>query len=139
MAIAVLGVLATLGVGNGAELLARGRLDAATRAMERGIRRARAQALRSQRSCGLNLLNPSSNRGGLEPCQVSIEPLPEGVELQHNFPEQLRVTANGLVLDGGTAVFSSAGTSWRRCLVMSLPLGVVRLGRMGDRGCEADQ
>jgi hypothetical protein len=31
--------------------------------------------------------------------------------------------------DGGTVVISAAGTELRRCLVMSLPLGVVRLGR----------
>ena len=52
-----------------------------------------------------------------------------------NLPGALRFSSNGLVLDGGTVVISAAGTELRRCLVMSLPLGVVRLGRYeGEQG-----
>ena len=47
----------------------------------------------------------------------------------HNFPATLRFTANGLAIDGGVVVLSKAGTGLRRCLVMALPLGLVRLGR----------
>jgi len=38
-------------------------------------------------------------------------------------------SANGLVIDGGVVVLSHSGTGLRRCLVMALPLGLVRLGR----------
>jgi hypothetical protein len=34
-----------------------------------------------------------------------------------------------LVLDGGTVVVAAAGSDLQRCLVVSLPLGVVRTGR----------
>ena len=47
----------------------------------------------------------------------------------HNFPATLRFTANGLAIDGGVVVLSKAGTGLRRCLVLALPLGLVRLGR----------
>jgi hypothetical protein len=33
------------------------------------------------------------------------------------------------VLDGGTIVLAAAGTDLQRCLVVSLPLGVVRFGQ----------
>jgi hypothetical protein len=33
------------------------------------------------------------------------------------------------VLDGGTVLIAANGVALRRCLVLSLPLGVVRLGR----------
>ncbi|MDP4948193.1 MAG: prepilin-type cleavage/methylation domain-containing protein, partial [Cyanobium sp. MAG_102] len=52
-----------------------------------------------------------------------------GVELRHNLPAALRFSSNGLVLDGGTVLISAEGVALRRCLVLSLPLGVVRLGR----------
>ena len=52
-----------------------------------------------------------------------------GVNLRHNLPAALRFSSNGLVLDGGTVLISAAGIDLRRCLVLSLPLGVVRLGR----------
>jgi hypothetical protein len=53
------------------------------------------------------------------------------VQVRHNFPEALRFSSNGLVLDGGTVVLSSKGTQLQRCLVMALPLGIVRVGRYG--------
>ena len=33
------------------------------------------------------------------------------------------------MIDGGVVVLSQSGTGLRRCLVMALPLGLVRLGR----------
>jgi hypothetical protein len=68
------------------------------------------------------------------------------VAVVHNLPPALRFSSNGLVLDGGTVVLSTTGTPLRRCLVMALPLGVVRLGRYaGDptatpssAACEVD-
>jgi len=50
----------------------------------------------------------------------------------------LRFSANGLVLDGGTVLISASGGAVVRCLVMSLPLGITRLGRYSGGLCEAD-
>ncbi|MCT0209931.1 MULTISPECIES: hypothetical protein [Synechococcales] len=36
-----------------------------------------------------------------------------GVELHHNLPAALRISSNGLVLDGGLVVLASAGTPLR--------------------------
>ena len=41
----------------------------------------------------------------------------------------MRFAANGLTLDGGTVVLGSLHSPYRRCLVISLPLGVSRVGR----------
>jgi hypothetical protein len=49
----------------------------------------------------------------------------------HNLPAVVRVSSTGLVLDGGTAVLGMRGTALRRCWVMALPLGIVRVGRYG--------
>jgi hypothetical protein len=60
------------------------------------------------------------------------------VQLEHNLPPEVRFTSNGLVLDGGTVRLSAEGSDLERCLVMALPLGVVRLGRWEQQGCQAD-
>ena len=50
------------------------------------------------------------------------------VVLNTNLPSVLRFTANGLLLDGGIAVLSHRRLSKARCVVVSLPLGVSRMG-----------
>jgi hypothetical protein len=60
------------------------------------------------------------------------------VELSHNLPDPVRFSANGLVLDGGTVWLRSRGTALVRCVVVSLPLGITRVGREGPGGCEPE-
>jgi prepilin-type N-terminal cleavage/methylation domain-containing protein len=125
MAVAVLGLLLAIGGWMGRGVLASQRVEVAARELAMAIERERDLALRHGRSRSLavdgpeGLLAAAGGAGG-------------GVELSHNLPLELRFTANGLLLDGGTVVVAAAGTPLRRCLVMALPLGVLRLGR--DQG-----
>ncbi len=146
VAIAILGVLASLGWSGGTEILARQRVEAAARRLDQGIQRGRVEAQKRGQPCGLSLESegwgppPASS---LPPCLQTLERLKEpiaagDVQLTHNFPAVLRFSSNGLVLDGGTAVLSSAGTTLQRCLVMGLPLGITRLGRYSSGRCEPD-
>jgi len=146
VALVVLGILASLGMVTGRDALARQQLEAATRRLDQGIQRGRAEAQRIGQPCGLHL----SSEGwepplgdGLRSCQKTLESLKEPiaageVHLTHNFPALIRFTSNGLVLDGGTAVLSRSGTALQRCLVMALPLGITRLGRYRGGSCEPD-
>ena len=144
--VAILGLLAALGWGGGSESLARQRLEAATRRLDQGIQRGRAEAQKQGRPCGLSLQEEgwAPPAGGvMPPCLHTLESLKEPiaageVQLSHNFPAVLRFSSNGLVLDGGTAVLQAAGTSLQRCLVMALPLGITRLGRYEAGRCEPD-
>lgn len=143
VAMAVLAILAVVGLGQGGELLARQRVDAALRRLEQGIHRARLEAIRRGVPCGISLGDgawlPPAQSSGLEPCFPGEEPIAESaVQISHNFPGTLRFSRNGLVLDGGSVVLRSEGTPLQRCLVMSLPLGVMRMGRQGAKGCEGD-
>jgi hypothetical protein len=88
------------------------------------IERQRDRALRQGRSATLAV----EGAGGLVE-QLAAEH--SQVELRHNLPAQLRFSANGLLIDGGTVVLAAAGTPLRRCVVWSLPLGVLRLGQYG--------
>ncbi|WP_398330820.1 GspH/FimT family pseudopilin [Vulcanococcus sp.] len=144
--IAIVGLLAVLGWRGGSETLARQRLEAATRRLDQGIQRGRAEAQKLGRPCGVSLqpegwAPPSGS--SLAPCLQTLETIKEPiaageVQLVHNFPAVLRFSSNGLVLDGGTAVLTSSGTTLQRCLVMALPLGITRLGRYQSGRCDLD-
>jgi prepilin-type N-terminal cleavage/methylation domain-containing protein len=146
ISVAVLGVLASLSLPSAQETLARQRLEAASRTLGMELEQARSQAEKNGSACGLSLSPqgwavPASS--SLQACLSSSSGLDTGIgisndiQLIHTFPAVLRVSSNGLVLDGGTAVLRTGGTTMQRCLVMAPPLGVVRVGRyMGAAGAE---
>ena len=144
--VAILGLLISLGWRGGTEALARQRLDAATRRLEQGIERGRAEAQQHDQACGLSLVEQGwapPQGGGLPACLPTREELQDPlvmaigeVQLSHNFPAVLRFSRNGLVLDGGTAVLQASGTPVQRCLVMSPPLGITRVGGYLGGQCE---
>ena len=117
--------------------LADQRVESVSRRVALGLEHGRAAAQRTGRPCALQL-DPAGWRG---PTTASLPACPgvhlsldgdsgnAGVRLRHNLPSTVRFTTNGLVLDGGTVVVGAAGTALERCVVMSLPLGVVRQGR----------
>jgi prepilin-type N-terminal cleavage/methylation domain-containing protein len=144
--LAVLMLLAGLAMAYGSAGLARLRVEMASRRVLLGLEEGRSAALRSGQACGLQLGEngwqaPASN--SLAPCPGVNLPLGEGieaslVEVEHNLPNTVRFTSNGLVLDGGTVVLRSAGTELERCVVISLPLGITRVGRMASGSCQRD-
>ncbi|MCP9848803.1 GspH/FimT family pseudopilin [Cyanobium sp. Morenito 9A2] len=135
--VAVLGILGALAFGSGAELLARQRVEASTRLLLEGIQQGRAEAERRGEPCGLSLGDggwQAPGDGTLPACQGALSDLGDnhrgqGVEWASNLPLSLRFTANGLLIDGGTVVVWGRGTALQRCVVMALPLGVLRVGR----------
>ena len=138
IAMAVLGIMASLGCISGGETLARQRLETASRTLGQTIEQARSSALRRNAPCGMSLTPTgwdAAAGSALPPCLAEAIPLLESgvarseLRVVHNMPTELRFSSNGLVLDGGTVVLTMRGTNLRRCLVMALPLGVVRVGR----------
>ena len=143
--VSIVGLLAVLALNSGGEVVARQRLEASARSLGQGIEGARREAIRRGQPCGLTL-GPGGwqapTGGELASCTGSQKPGRnsrdnswldasdlEGLELLHNLPAVVRFSSNGLVLDGGTVVLGARGTALRRCLVMALPLGIVRVGR----------
>ena len=132
VAVLVLGLMAAVGIGGVGRSLARTRVEAATRQLAVELEQARSSAEAAGSACALALTpqgwaqDPDSP---LPPCRVEAEALVQPVQLSHNLAGPLRVASNGLVLDGGTVVVAAAGSDLQRCLVVSLPLGVVRTGR----------
>jgi hypothetical protein len=134
---ALMTLVAGLGLGQHANQLARLQVEVAARRLAMGIERGRDAAERMGVPCALEL-GPWGWRGaeaiGAQPCAGADTPLDEGLLrgnllLGHTFPGPVRFSVHGLAIDGGTAVVGAAGTDLVRCLVMAPPLGVVRLGR----------
>lgn len=142
----LLGGMAVLGLRQGAESLARERVESASRRIALGLERGRLAAVRSGRPCALTLGEDSwqvPSGASLPACEGLDLPAGEGIDagvvrLEHNLPPLVRFSSNGLVLDGGTVRIAADGTTLERCLVMALPLGVVRLGRWQEQSCQAD-
>ena len=138
--VAVVGIIASLTLPNSASHSDQLQLDVAARRFQQGLERARQAARRSQKACGISLgseawMEPEQQvlMGELAPCSGVGLALQE--DLQHgpirvhtNLPDVIRVSANGLLLDGGTTVLSHERVDRSLCLVVSLPLGVSRVG-----------
>ena len=138
--VAVAGIIACLAVPNSTSDRDQLQLDAAARRLQLGLERARLAARRDQQACGITLgreawLEPEYQNlpAALPPCsgiglslQEAFEQGP--IQVHTNLPELIRVSANGLLLDGGTTVLSHERVAQSRCLVVSLPLGVSRIG-----------
>jgi prepilin-type N-terminal cleavage/methylation domain-containing protein len=136
LAVLVLGLMAAAALGGSSRALARMRVEAAARLLAVGLEQARSAAESNGQPCALALgssgwREPAAGElsGELLPCPLGEARLKEAVRLSHNLPGGLRIAANGLLLDGGTVVLGTAGSDLQRCLVVSLPLGVVRTGR----------
>jgi type II secretory pathway pseudopilin PulG len=124
------------------EARARQELQAASQRVVGGLEEARATAQREGQACGLALgaagwQEPQG--GSLPACRVQEPAFGAGVEVSHNLPDPVRFSVNGLVLDGGTVWLKRKGTPLVRCVVVSPPLGITRVGRAGAAGCEPEQ
>jgi len=138
--VAVMGIIASLASPNTAADRDRLQLDAAARRLQLGLERARLIARRAQQACGVSLgsdawVEPEQRAlpGELAPCSGIDLALQEDseqgpIQVHTNLPDVIRVSANGLLLDGGTTVLSHARLGRSRCFVVSLPLGVSRVG-----------
>jgi Tfp pilus assembly protein FimT len=146
VAVALLGLLVLPGLRWAGGSLARQRVENASRRVALGLERGRAAAQRSGQPCGLRLTAEGwegASGGELPSCLEAGLALVEdaaadSIRVVHNLPEEVRFTSNGLVLDGGTVRLGAEGTPLVRCVVVSLPLGVVRVGRWQEAQCRPD-
>ena len=142
----LLGATALISFRQAHQALAQERLESASRRLAQGLEQGRLAAVRSGGPCGMSL-----DQEGWQPAQDASLPActgllalhgegidPGEVRMEHNFPALVRFSSNGLVLDGGTVRLWAPGTELVRCLVMALPLGVVRLGRWQQGSCQPD-
>ena len=139
VAVALLGILATLAVPSPGALHRQLELDSALRRLRVGLDRGRMAAERDRQPCALQLTATGwsrPRRGDLPACRAASTALSEAdsfadageLELRSNLPDSVRFSVNGLVLDGGLVVLSHHSHVKALCLVIGLPLGISRSG-----------
>ena len=140
--VALLGILATLGIPSSSAVQRRLELDSGLRRLLVGLDRGRMAAQRDRQPCALQLSATGWQpplAGDLPGCRGGVTPLAETgageLELRSNLPDAVRFSTNGLVLDGGLVVLSHPSHLQTVCLVIGLPLGISRSGiYRGDPG-----
>ena len=135
VAVALLGILASLAIPSSSALQRRLELDSGLRRLRVGLDRGRMAAQRERQPCALHLSATGWQRplaGDLPACRGGITSLVElgagDLELRSNLPDAIRFSTNGLVLDGGLVVLSHPSHGQPLCLVVGLPLGISRSG-----------
>ena len=137
VAVAIVGLVCGIALVHAGADKDRLQLEAAARRLQLGLQRARLSARRHQQACVVALGSEAWVAGesdALPPCSGAALSLQEGaapadISVHTNLPSLVRVSASGLLLDGGTTVLSHPRVSGSRCLVVSLPLGISRVGR----------
>ena len=131
----LLTLLAGVSFGSAVEALARQRIEGTMRRLGQSLEEARSMAEQRGEPCAIHLDSGgwAAPNSGLRSCLSNPQSqmdarIDADLQLSHNLPAQLRISANGLPIDGGTVVLRSSGTSLQHCLVLALPLGVVRYG-----------
>ena len=138
--VSLLGTLASMPLVTGRIDHDQLQLDSSVRRLQSGLDQARRIARREQTACGISLSEEGITAsdqgilpGSIPACPGSGMSLQEDLQkgpivLITNLLPVLRFTTNGLLLDGGIAVLSHQRKAKARCLVVSLPLGVSRIG-----------
>lgn len=132
VAVLVLGLMAAVGIGGVGRTLARTRVEAAARQLAAELEQARSSAEAAGTPCAVALTSrgwSQEQASNLPPCRIAAGAGLQQVVVSHNLAGPLRIASNGLLLDGGTLIVAAPGSELQRCLVVSLPLGVVRIGR----------
>ena len=142
VAVALLGILASLAIPSSSAVQRRLELDSGLRRLRVGLDRGRMAAERDRQPCALQLSAtgwqppltgdlPACRGGATSLYETNVEEL----QLRSNLPDSVRFSANGLVLDGGLVVLSHPSHGQALCLVIGLPLGISRSGvYRGDPG-----
>jgi len=139
-------VLSSVCLVSAQEPLARQELENASRELWLGLERARKQAEQQGAPCALEL-GPTGWQapgvGNFASCNdAEVKIIEAGVnsklQLSNNFAAPLIFTPNGLVLGGGTILLAHSGINLRRCMVISLPLGITRIGKYSKAACLPD-
>lgn len=148
VAVVVLGLLAGFTIVSGQRWLAEQRLEAAVRLVLAGLDQGRESAERSGRPCALALTEAgwhAPSGGDYPSClehNLSLQEAVGGgeVQLQRQSSDILAFTSNGLVLianmlEEDTIRLSTVGTPLVRCVAVSSPLGISRVGVWRESSC----
>jgi prepilin-type N-terminal cleavage/methylation domain-containing protein len=134
----VIGILATISVPNFIGLYNQYKVQEGFETVKGAIKEAQRQAMRRGRRCRIQI--DETNRtikvkspdvyGSYEGCLLSDRNLPNGVEVKTNYSTPvITFSPRGNTNSAGTiVVYNSQNNSHKKCLAISLGLGIIRSG-----------
>ncbi|BAU65234.1 type 4 prepilin-like protein [Stanieria sp. NIES-3757] len=134
----IVGILAAIAIPNFAGLLAQQRVSEGFETVKGAIKEAQRQAIRKGRRCRIQI--DTTNRtikvktpdvdGSYEGCLFSDRSLPTGVEIKTNYDTPvITFSPRGNTNSAGTiVVYHNQNNSTKKCLAISLGLGILRSG-----------
>jgi prepilin-type N-terminal cleavage/methylation domain-containing protein len=134
----IIGILAAIAIPNFAGLLAQQRVFEGFETVKGAIKEAQRQAIRRGKRCRIQI--DTTNRtikvktpdiyGSYEGCLLSDRSLPTGVEIKTNYATPvITFSPRGNTNSAGTiVVYHNQNNSTKKCLAISLGLGIIRSG-----------
>ena len=128
----IIGILAVIAVPNFLDLLSRNRVKGAIEKINGAIKESQRQAIRQGKQCRINI-DTSTNilSGNPNDCLFNIREIANSIDIRTNLsgtPPSIIFSAKGSTTKSGTIVVSSDTTSIQRCFVISLGVGISRIG-----------
>ena len=128
----IIGIIAGLAVPSFIGVSRRNQIDAALNELLGAIQEAQRQAMRQGRNCRINIdTNTNFLTGNPSGCLLADRRINNTINLRTNLPgasPNISFSHKGSTTRMGTVVLSSDLTSYQRCFVISLGLGIMRTG-----------
>ncbi|MEL6439453.1 MAG: GspH/FimT family protein [Cyanobacteria bacterium J06621_8] len=128
----IIGIIAGLATPSLVSFFRRNQIDAALSELLGAIKETQSQAMRQSKTCQLDI-NPNTNALTANPpgCLLTVRTLNNDITIRTNLPganPNIPFSHKGSTTRMGTIVLSSDLTTYQRCFVISLGLGIMRTG-----------
>ena len=127
--VAIGGILAAMAIPSMSAAINRAKLAQATEMVVASLQEAQREAIRRNRSCIVTLDKTDRKIVGQQGCLLTGDRiLPTEIELSHTGDGEIKYGIRGNTTNNESVVLKVAGSPNYRCLTISAPLGIIRLG-----------
>lgn len=127
--IAIGGILAAMAIPSAIAALNRAKLAQATDMVVASLQEAQREAIRSNRTCTLTLDKAAGKILGQQGCLLSGDRiLPNEIKLEYTGTGEIDYGMRGNTTNNESILLQVKNTANYRCLTVSAPLGIIRLG-----------
>jgi prepilin-type N-terminal cleavage/methylation domain-containing protein len=136
--VAIVGILTAMAIPSMSAAINRAKLAQATDMVVASLQEAQREAIRRNRSCTLTLDKVAHKIVGQQGCLLSGDRvLPDEIDLSYTGAGNIQYGIRGNTTTNQSVVLAIRNIPNARCLTVSAPLGIIRLGRynFSDRTC----
>jgi prepilin-type N-terminal cleavage/methylation domain-containing protein len=127
--LAIVGILVAIAIPSSIAMLNRAKLAQATDMVVASLQEAQREAIRSNRTCTLTLDKVADKVVGQQGCLLSGDRiLPNEIELDYTGTGEIDYGMRGNTTNNESILLKIKDAPNYRCLTISAPLGIIRLG-----------